>query len=215
MIRIQPFTFNPSFAENTYVLYDDTLEGIIVDPGCFYKQEMEELDSFVKAQKIKIVKLINTHCHIDHVLGNAYVKRKYGVPLYLCKMDLEAFFAVKAYAELYGFPGYEEATIDGYIEEGQYVEFGESRLKVLFVPGHSPGHVALYHADQKFCIGGDVLFDGSIGRTDLPGGDFDTLIASIHNKLFPLGDDVVMYPGHGPTTTIGKEKATNPFCAIR
>lgn len=215
MINIQAFTFNPSFFENTYLLYDDTQECIVVDPGCFFKEELNEISDFISRKNLKVVKLINTHCHIDHVLGNAYIQNTYKVPLYIHKLDLELFYAVKTYAELYGFGGYQEGEVNGYLEEGQEVTFGNSSLKVLFVPGHAPGHIALYHEEQKFCIGGDVLFDGSIGRTDLPGGNYDTLISSIHNKLFPLPDDVVVYTGHGPSTTIGKEKATNPFCAIR
>lgn len=215
MIKIQSFTFNPSFYENTYILYDDTKECIVVDPGCFFKEEQKEIAEFIEKNSLKVVKLINTHCHIDHVLGNAFVKKTYQVPLLLHKIDLEVYFAVKTYAELYGFGGYEEAPVDGFLEEGQLVTFGKSSLKVLFVPGHSPGHIALFSEEQNFCIAGDVLFDGSIGRTDLPGGNFDTLISSIHNKLFQLSDDVVIYPGHGPSTTIGKEKTTNPFCALR
>lgn len=214
MIKVQPFTFNPSFYENTYVLYDDTLECIVVDPGCFYKEEQEELSGFIAENKLKVMKVINTHCHIDHVLGNAFVQKKYTAPLYIPKPEEEVFYAAKTYAGLYGFNGYEEGFVDGYIKEGWEVKFGNSRLEVLFVPGHSPGHMALYHKEQRFCVAGDVLFDGSIGRSDLPGGDHHTLIASIQNVLFPLGDDVVVYPGHGPSTTIGKEKATNPYCAI-
>ena len=215
MIKVQSFTFNPSFYENTYLLYDDTKECIIVDPGCFFKQEYDELDDFIKSNQLTPVKLINTHCHIDHVLGNSYVKRTHHVPLFIHKIETEVLFAVKAYADLYGFGGYEEAIVDHYLNEGDKVTFGKSELEVLFVPGHAPGHIALYHPAQKFVIGGDVLFDGSIGRTDLPGGDFDTLINSIHTKFFTLDDEVIVYPGHGPETNIGKEKMTNPFCALK
>jgi len=215
MIRIKSFTFNPSFYENTYVIYDDSSEGIIIDPGCFFKDECEELTAVIHSQKIKVVKLINTHCHIDHVLGNSFVKKKFDVPLFIHKLDFQVLISVKTYSELYGFKGYEEAQVDGYLDESETVTFGDSQLKVFFVPGHSPGHVALYDENQKFTLSGDVLFDGSIGRTDLPGGNFDVLIDSIHSRLFTLDDETTVYPGHGPTTTIGKEKATNPFCAIK
>ena len=215
MIKVQVFTFNPSFYENTYLLYDETLECIIIDPGCFFKKEYDELSGFIQSQKLTPVKLINTHCHIDHVLGNSYVKRTFNVPLYINKFETEVLFAVKNYAELYGFGGYEEVTVDNYLNEGDILTFGNSKLEVLFVPGHAPGHIAFYQPDQKFVIGGDVLFENSIGRTDLPGGDFNTLIKSIQSKFFPLDDDVVVYPGHGPSTTIGKEKRTNPFCAVQ
>ncbi len=214
MIEIKSFTFNPSFYENTYVLYDETLECIIVDPGCFFKEEYDELDSFIEDYRLKPVKLINTHCHIDHVLGNAYVKNKYKIPLYIHKLDMEVLLAVKVFSEMYGFRGYEEATVDGYLKEGDQVDFGSSVLNVLFVPGHAPGHIALVSEEQNFAISGDVLFDGSIGRTDLPGGNYNQLIESIQTKLFLLDDEMIIYPGHGPTTTIRKEKSTNPFCRL-
>ncbi len=215
MIKVQTFTFNPTFAENTYILYDESKECIIIDPGCFLKQEYDELSNFIEEQQLKPVKLVNTHCHIDHVLGNSFVKDTYKIPLYIHKIETEVLFAVKNYAELYGFGGYQEASPDHFMEEGELLEFGNSSLEILFVPGHAPGHLAFLSKEQKFLIGGDVLFDGSIGRTDLPGGDFETLINSIHTKLFPLDDEVIVYPGHGPTTTIGKEKMSNPFCALK
>ena len=211
MIKVKAFTFNPSFYENTYVLYDDTSECIVVDPGCFFDSEYQEIDSFIQSSKLKVVKLIDTHCHVDHVLGNAHIKRKYKVPLFIHKFEIELLIAVKAYSELYGFKGYEESTVDGYLQEGDKVEFGESTLDVLFVPGHSPGHIALYHSKENFVVSGDVLFDGSIGRTDLPGGNYSQLIDSIKMKLLTLNDDVVVYPGHGPSTTIRKERNSNPF----
>lgn len=215
MINIQSFTFNDVFYENTYVLHDHTKECIIIDPGCYREDEKLQLKNFIEENDLKVVKLINTHCHIDHVLGNDFVKETFKVPLFMHRTELELYLAVKSYAEVYGFPAYREAPVDGYIEEGEKVEFGDTTLKTLFVPGHSPGHIAFYHEKEQFCIAGDVLFDGSIGRTDLPGGDFDTLIQSIQRGLFKLDDNVTVYPGHGPATTIGKEKSTNPFCAIR
>lgn len=210
MIDIKKFTFNP-FQENTYVLYDETGEAIIIDPGCYEPAEEQQLADFINAQKLKVVALLNTHCHIDHVLGNKFVKDTYQVKLWLHKEDEPQLRAVKVYAPNYGFHAYTEAEADHYLEEGNDFSFGNSSLQVLFVPGHAPGHIALYHADQKLCIAGDVLFRESIGRTDLPGGHHATLIRSIKEKMLPLGEDVVVYPGHGPSTTIGHEKKYNPF----
>ncbi|MEQ8927006.1 MAG: MBL fold metallo-hydrolase [Fulvivirga sp.] len=214
MIQVQSFTFNP-FLENTYVLYDETGEAIVIDPGCYENYEKEQLNTFIEDQNLTVKRLINTHCHIDHVFGNEFVKKKYGVKLEVHLSDVETLRAVKAYAPSYGFQHFEESEVDSNLAEGDTVKFGNSELKVLFVPGHAPGHIALYSNADNLCINGDVLFMESIGRTDLPGGDFDTLIKSIHEKLFTLPDETVVYCGHGPETTIGHEKQNNPFCAIR
>lgn len=213
MIQIQNFVFNP-FMENTYVLYDETKEAIVIDPGCYEQAEKDELTDFVEANELKVVKLINTHCHIDHVFGNAFIKKKYGVTLTIHKEDEATLKAVEVYAPAYGFQNFENAEAEEFYDEGDQVIFGNSTLDVYFTPGHAPGHVVLVNQEQNICIGGDVLFDGSIGRTDLPGGDFDTLIKSIHEKVFALNDDTVVYSGHGGTTTVGKEKVSNPFCAL-
>lgn len=214
MIQIKKFVFNP-FSENTYVVYDETLEAVVIDPGCYEREEQEELAEFIENQNLKVVQLLNTHCHIDHVLGNQYIKDRYGVELHIHAKDEETLLAVKVYAPAYGFAHYNEATSDGFFDEGDTIRFGNSSFDVIFVPGHAPGHVAFINKDQQICIGGDVLFDGSIGRTDLPGGNFEELISSIHKKMFDLDDDMVVYTGHGGETTIGKEKNTNPFCAIK
>jgi hydroxyacylglutathione hydrolase len=214
MLKIKAFAFNP-FQENTYVLHDETKECVIIDPGCFDTSEKLELTDFIASNGLRPVKLLNTHCHIDHVLGNAYCKRNFGIELSAHKKDEPVLRAVKAYASNYGFAGYEESEIDHYIDEGDVVQFGSTNLEVLFVPGHAPGHVAFYHADTKQLMGGDVLFRQSIGRIDLPGGDHSTLIKSIHEKLFTLSDDVEVFPGHGETTTIGYEKVYNPFCGLK
>jgi len=215
MPQIQMFTFNAMFQENTYVVYDESKECIIIDPGCYESDEQQTLAAFISSQNLQVKYLLNTHCHIDHVLGNDFVKETYRVPLKLHRTELPVYQAVKTYADVYGFPGYREAPVDGYIEEGEQIRFGNTELKTLFLPGHAPGHIAFYHEEEKCCIAGDVLFAGSVGRTDLPGGDFDTLIKSIREKLFLLPDDTVIYPGHGPVTTIGQEKATNPFCGVK
>ena len=213
MIQIKSFTFNP-FAENTYILYDETKECVIIDPGCYEEYEKKEIESFVEANELKVVQLLNTHCHIDHVFGNKWVKDRYGVKLAIHKEDEVTLNAVPSYAPAYGFTNFESTNADTYLEDGGQIKFGTSILDIVFVPGHSPGHVAFYNLEQNFCIGGDVLFDGSIGRTDLPGGNHDQLINNIREKIFQWPDDVVVYCGHGPETTVGKEKRTNPFCAI-
>lgn len=213
MIQIQNFVFNP-FMENTYVLYDETKEAIIIDPGCYEQAEKDELTEFIESNELKVIQLVNTHCHIDHVFGNAFIKKKYGVSLIIHKEDEATLRSVEVYAPAYGFQNFETTEAEEFYEEGEQVKFGNSVLDILFTPGHAPGHVVLVNNEQNICIGGDVLFDGSIGRTDLPGGDFDTLIKSIHEKLFTLNDEMVVYPGHGGTTTVEKEKVSNPFCAL-
>lgn len=201
--------------ENTYLLYDETKECIIIDPGCYEKEEQEALHEFIQTENLKVVQLINTHCHIDHVLGNYFVKDKYKVKLATSAIEEQVLKAVKTYSSNYGFPLYQEATVDNYLEEGQQIRFGDSVLDILFVPGHSPGHLVFYNTKENICIGGDVLFLRSVGRTDLPGGDHETLMRSIREKMYALPDGMTVYPGHGPTTTIGEEKQFNPFCAVR
>ncbi len=214
MAEVKQFTFNP-FMENTYVVYDESKECVIIDPGCYTQEERDQLVAYIDDNALKVVKLLNTHCHIDHVFGNAFVKRHWGVDLWIHPKDEETLRAVKVYAPMYGIPNYEEALHDHFLEEGDKVNFGNTSMEVLFVPGHAPGHIAFVLHDEKVCINGDVLFEGSIGRTDLPGGDFNTLIQSIHTKIFPLGDDYKVYTGHGNPTTVGREKMTNPFCALK
>ena len=214
MIKIHTFTFN-ALQENTYLLYDDTKECIIIDPGCYDRSEQEELKEFIQENTLKPVKLLNTHCHVDHVLGNKFVKDLYKLKLYTSKEEEAALRSVKVYAPVYGFANYAETEVDEIIKEGDVISFGNSTLEILFVPGHSVGHLAFVNKEQNICIGGDVLFQQSVGRWDLPGGNKDTLINSIHTKLFKLADEMVVYPGHGPETTIGIEKRTNPYCAVR
>jgi hydroxyacylglutathione hydrolase len=213
MVSIRTFTFNP-FEENTYILYDETTAAVVIDPGCYEREEKEELSDFISDQKLIVKLLLNTHCHIDHVLGNDFIKSKYKVPFLVHPIEVPLLKAVKSYASNYGFHAYHEALPDGNIQEGEDILFGASSLQVLFLPGHSPGHVGFYLSEEKMLVGGDVLFHHSIGRTDLPGGNTNTLMDSIQQKLFTLPDDVTVYPGHGSTTTIGEEKIHNPFCAL-
>lgn len=211
MITVKKFTFNP-FQENTYLLFDETKECVIIDPGCYEPHEQEELVGFIEANELKVVKLLSTHSHIDHVLGNKFVMEKYGVDLYIHSKDLETLTAVETYAATYGFMNYQPCVSpNNFLEEGEKVSFGSSQLEIKFVPGHAPGHIVFVAKDEKFVINGDCLFHGSIGRTDLPGGDHQTLLDSIKRELFALPNDFVVYCGHGPETTIGHEKQHNPF----
>lgn len=209
-MKIVQFTFN-SFQENTYLVYDSQNIGIIIDPGCSNPQEMSMLDDFVENHRLDINAIVNTHCHIDHVLGIDHVSNKYGVDLYIHDYEQPVLDACPRVADMYGMTYQKHECPVHYIEAGSTLHFGELEFKALFCPGHSPGSLAFYFEEEKIVIAGDVLFDGSIGRTDLPGGDYDTLIRSIQSELFTLPDDVQVYPGHGGSTSIGKEKRSNPF----
>lgn len=209
MVHVEQFTFN-GFQENTYVLFDENGKGIIVDPGCYERQEESDLLSFIEQRQIEILAVLNTHAHIDHILGNQFVTSHFGVDLYLHEKDLNTLRSVESYAHVYGFNAYKlspEPT--QFLEDGQILSFGEIELKVFFTPGHAPGHVVFYCEKGKFVINGDVLFQGSFGRVDLPGGDLETLKKSIFNIMFKLPEETVVYCGHGPSTTIGQEKRFN------
>jgi hydroxyacylglutathione hydrolase len=212
MLRIVSFTFN-GFAENTYLLIDEaTRATAIVDPGVYSQAEQDTLRQYVAEHDLDVQYLLNTHAHIDHVLGNAFVLNTYpGIPFLLHALDLPTLRAVPTYAGPYGFAAYEPAEPTGELVAGQVIKLGESELSVRFAPGHAPGHVVFYDAASGQLVGGDVLFKSSIGRTDLPGGDHNTLLKSIKEELLTLPDATVVYPGHGPSTTIGAERRSNPF----
>lgn len=209
-MEIKSFVFNP-FYENTYLVWDDTLEAIIVDPGCYEKYERDELISFVKEKSLIVKAIVNTHCHIDHVLGNYFMKAEFNCPLYIPINEEQSYRAVKVYAPQWGIQQYSEAEPDKLMENDGYLEFGNTRLNKIYAPGHSPGHLVFHHIEEKKIIGGDVLFRESIGRTDLPGGNHQELIDNIKTKLYTLPEETEVFPGHGPTTTIGHEKVYNPF----
>ena len=185
MIQISSFAFNP-FQENTYVLYDETKECIIIDPGCYTPLEQAELSTFIENEGLKPVRLILTHCHIDHILGCKYISERYELVSEANKIEMPVFENAERAAAIFGIRLEKPPVAGKFIDEKEVIKFGNSSLEILFTPGHSPGSLCFYNNDQKFVIGGDVLFHGSIGRTDLPGGDFDTLISSIKEKLFPL-----------------------------
>lgn len=210
MIQVHTFTFNP-FQENTYVLYDETKEAVIVDPGCYSEVEKRELEQFISKNELKPVKLLNTHAHIDHMLGNNFVSGRYKVGLEMHRADVDLLKSAPVYGEMWGIhpePSPEPAQL---LDEGDVVKFGNSELKVLFTPGHCPGSITFWSEKDHFILAGDVLFYGSIGRTDLPGGNTATLLKSIREKLLVLDEKTNVYSGHGPETTIGFEKANNPF----
>ncbi|MBA2407715.1 MAG: MBL fold metallo-hydrolase [Chitinophagales bacterium] len=210
MIHIQSFVFN-DFLENTYLLWDETKECLIIDPGCYYAHESEDLKKFIDGNKLKPTLLLNTHCHVDHIFGNRFVMETYNITFYTNEIEVPILNAAEAIGKLYGIHVTPSPQPNGFLNEGDEVKFGNSSLAILFTPGHSPGSICFYSSPDKFLIGGDVLFQGSIGRTDLPGGDYDTLMQSILNKVLLLPDDVKVYSGHGPMTTIGVEQKANPF----
>jgi len=210
MIKIKTFVFN-SFQENTYLLYDETCKAVIIDPGCHSKSEEESLLSFIKENSIKLKHLLNTHSHIDHILGNRFVSEQFKLPVESHKDDVFLIQNAKEQGAVFGFQIEEPPMPGNYLDESMQVQFGNSVLDIIHSPGHSPGSLVFYNKEEKFMIVGDVLFNQSIGRTDLPGGSYDVLIDSITNKLFPLGDDMEVYTGHGSPTTIGQERISNPF----
>ncbi len=209
-MQIQSFTFN-DFSENTYILYDETHECIIVDPGCCNLQEQETLSQFITDHELVPIHLVNTHCHIDHILGNKYCATQYGLTLIAHRGEQVVLAAGQQVSSMYQIYYDPSPEIEIFVEEGDSISFGNTLLDIILTPGHSPASICLYHPASKNIIAGDVLFQGSIGRSDLPGGNHETLLRSIQNKLFVLPDDVIVYPGHGPSTTIGVEKRTNPF----
>jgi glyoxylase-like metal-dependent hydrolase (beta-lactamase superfamily II) len=210
MLTVQPFTFNP-VQENTYVLYNEKGECCIIDPGCYFASEEQALTNFIEQNNFKPVLLLNTHCHLDHIFGNKFIHKKYRLNLHLHALEKPVLEYGPAAGQLWGLPfdNYDSELV--FIEEGETIRIGEDSLHVLFTPGHSPGSVSFYDKEAKFVISGDVLFDGSVGRTDLPGGDFTILEESIKTKLYTLPEDVIVYPGHGGSTTIGDEMKGNPF----
>jgi len=208
---IQVFEFSP-FSENTYVVADDTTgEAVVIDPGCYDQSEKETLSRFIDERKLTVKYLLLTHAHLDHVFGCAYVKRKYGVQLYLHEQDMVIFNDVPTRCTLYGLRGYEPTDVDAFIKAGDQFTFGNITLDVVFVPGHAPGHVAFINHAERYVIGGDTLFQGSVGRTDFPYSNHTDLMNSIRTQLYTLPDDYTVYPGHMEPTTIGREKQTNPF----
>lgn len=214
MLTIKSFTFFPEFfGENTYVLSDETGACVVIDPGCHHRHEREALLAYLEDSGLRLEKVLNTHCHIDHILGNAMLVERYQVPLLAHRDDLYNLVGAEAFARMWGLSIEPSPEPDHFIEEGDTLHFGTTELEVIFTPGHSRGHVAFFHRESQQVFSGDVLFRDSVGRVDLPGGSASVLIDSILHKLFPLGDAVKVYPGHMETTTIGRERQQNPLVA--
>ncbi len=210
MLTIKKFTFNP-VAENTYILYNEAKDAIIIDAGFYFDEEKQKMQDFVNINGLSLVQLLNTHAHLDHVFGNKWIYENYGLELFLHPNEEQVLQFAPQSAQIWGMPFENYEGPLHFLENNDVVKLGEDELEVLLAPGHSPGSICFYCKKQKFLIGGDVLFRESIGRTDLPGGNHAALVESIQNQLFVLPDDVTVYPGHGETTTIGHEKMHNPF----
>lgn len=208
---IKLFTFNP-VQENTYVLHDETGEAVVIDAGCFYDAEKQQLKDYIDHHQLKLKRVLNTHLHFDHQFGNRYLFETFGLSPEAHRDDEFLLEKVKAKAMVYGFPIREDAQpLGAYLNEGDLISFGNTQLKCLHIPGHSPGHLVFHNEQEKVVIGGDVLFKGSVGRTDLERSNHNDLISNIIKKLFVLPDETVVYPGHGPSTNIGYEKQFSPY----
>lgn len=211
-MKIKQIQNNP-FQENTYVMWDEaTMEAAIVDCGALFPQEEERIDAFINDNNLKIKYILNTHLHLDHCFGNAWAAERYGV-LPMAHRDDETLLArMGEQARMFGLP-FEVRTekLGGYLKDGDILKLGDNEIKVIHTPGHSRGGLCFYIPAAGWLISGDSLFEGSIGRTDLEGGSYATLIKSITERLLILPDETVVYPGHGAYTTIGEEKKSNPF----
>lgn len=211
MLVVKKFTFN-LFSENTYVVWDEvTLEGILIDPGCYDKNEEDKLTAYIKEFSISLKYLINTHCHIDHILGNKFVKEMYNPIFLIPEKDLPLIQRADTQGAAFGITIKEQPVSDGFISEEKSIFIGNSEITFLFTPGHTPGEFCALFKKEEFCFTGDVLFQNSIGRTDLWNADYDTLINSINQKLLILPPETLIYPGHGDSSRIGIEKMQNPF----
>src|SRR5258706_7915268 len=213
MLNIKAFTFNP-VRENTYVLYNEKDECCIIDPGCYFPEEKNELKTWIEKAGWNSLLLLNTHCHLEHVFGNKFVYDTWGLKLHIHEKEKPVLDFAPQSGLMWQMPfdHYDGPLV--YLKENLNIKIGDEDLEVRFTPGHSPGSVSFYQEASGFVIGGDVLFNGSIGRTDLPLGDFDTLMSSIQTQFFTLPDDTKVYSGHGPVTTIGFEKMNNPFVKL-
>lgn len=209
-MKLKAFINNP-YQENTYIVYANNGDCAIIDPGMYNAAEQNAVVNFIKENELNPVMLLNTHCHIDHVLGNKFIFDQYGLKPQFNKGELPLLQAVPSYAPQQGFNYELSPEPETFLPEIGQINLGGEALDLLFVPGHSPAHLCFYSKADKFVIGGDALFRGSIGRTDLPGGNHPLLLESIKSQLFTLPEDVEVYPGHGPHTTIGYEKVNNPF----
>lgn len=210
MLTIETLTFNP-YQENTYLIIDESKNCIIVDPGMHTYNEQQYFEDFITRKQLTPLLLLNTHCHIDHVLGNHFVYEKWGLIPNFHEKEVPILVAVDNYAPQMGIM-YDTSPIpEKFLKDQETITFGSTTIETILAPGHSPGHLCYYIKEQDILIGGDVLFRNSIGRTDLPGGDHQTLLDNIKSRIYSLPDQTIVFPGHGPETSIGYEKQTNPF----
>jgi hydroxyacylglutathione hydrolase len=208
-MKVQIFTGNP-IQQNGSVVYNEQGDAVIIDPSCYERKEQLEWLDFIQERNLKVHAVLNTHCHIDHITGNAFFVDHFGIPFMAHKEELFTLSFAERSANMYGLSGYipsPEPT--AYLTDNQILKFGDLELKVIFGPGHAVGHVAFYSEVDHLLIGGDILFKGSFGRVDLPGGSMEVLKKTILERMFTLPENTIVYPGHGPTTTIGEEKRTN------
>lgn len=210
MLQIKQFTFNP-FQENTYIIQNSQNQCWIVDPGMSNSDEENELIHFIAHNNLLPQAILNTHAHIDHILGIDFIANHYKIPFYLHEKELPILKNATNTARMFGFQYEGVQTIPQFISENETLKLSDETIEVRFVPGHSPGSIAFFSKEDNWVISGDALFAGSIGRTDLLMGDYDTLITSIKNELLSLPENTIVYSGHGGTTTIGEEKTNNPY----
>ena len=210
MLKIKTFVFSP-IEENTYLLYNEFNDCLIIDPGCYFPEEKDEVKTFITQSGLTPRMLLNTHCHLDHVFGNKFMAENYDLTLQLHEKEKMLLDYAPTSGLMYNMPFDNYTGEFIFLKEGDMIKLGDDELKVIEAPGHSPGHICFYCAKQNFLVSGDVLFNRSIGRTDLPGGSHQTLLKNIREKLFVLPDETVVYSGHGPQTTVGEEKKYNPF----
>lgn len=210
MLHVKVFLFNP-VQENTYLIYNDEKECIIIDPGCYSENEQDIITGFIQQNGLKPVLLLNTHCHLDHVFGNKFIAEKFGLVLHIHPLEKKMLELAPASGLMWNLPFDNYMGNLEFLVPGRSLKLGKEDIQVLFTPGHSPGSVSLYSPGNGFVISGDVLFRESIGRTDLPGGDFGVLSRSITEQLYTLPGETVVYSGHGPSTTIEWEKTHNPY----
>jgi len=210
MMKIKSFKFNP-FEENTYLLYHDNGEALVIDPGAYFEAEQKTLLHFLSSERLRPVRLLQTHAHLDHVLGCRLIFNHFSLKPELHALDKPILDNAVATGQQYGLSLAPPPEAGNILSEEDTISLGEDTLSILFTPGHSPGSICFYCPEQHFLIGGDVLFRESIGRTDLPGGHHETLLQSIREKIFTLPEETVVYPGHGPATTVGHEREHNPF----
>lgn len=213
MISIKDFQFN-MLPVNTYVVWDETKEAVVIDPGCYYPEEGEQLCTFIRSNGLKIKHLLNTHLHFDHIYGNPIIENEFGVLAEANEADMPWLTEIRQRLAAFGI--HSKVTInpiqpENRLKDGDTIAFGNTVFYVLQIPGHSPGSVVFYSETDGVLFTGDVIFQGSIGRTDFPDGNHEDLISGIRNKLMTLPDSTVIYPGHGPSTSIGYERNNNPY----